>query len=60
MTQPMLEVTGAAKTFGTVTALSGVDLAVPRGRIAALLGPNGAGKTTRSASWPRWSARTRA
>ena len=46
MTQPMLEVTGAVKAFGTVTALSGVDLAVAPGRIAALLGPNGAGKTT--------------
>jgi ABC-type multidrug transport system ATPase subunit len=46
MTQPMLEVTGAAKAFGKVTALSGVDLTVPPGRIAALLGPNGAGKTT--------------
>ncbi|MGH7732590.1 MAG: ATP-binding cassette domain-containing protein, partial [Gemmatimonadales bacterium] len=42
----MLEVTGAAKAFGKVTALSGVDLTVPPGRIAALLGPNGAGKTT--------------
>ena len=46
MTQPMLEVEGAAKAFGTVTALSGVDLAVAPGQIAALLGPNGAGKTT--------------
>ncbi len=46
MTQPMLEVESAVKAFGTVTALSGVDLAVPPGRIAALLGPNGAGKTT--------------
>ncbi len=46
MTQPMLEVESAVKAFGTVTALSGVDLAVPPGQIAALLGPNGAGKTT--------------
>ena len=46
MTQPMLEVAGAAKAFGKVIALSGVDLTVPPGRIAALLGPNGAGKTT--------------
>ncbi len=38
MTQPMLEVDSAVKAFGTVTALSGVDLAVPAGRIAALLG----------------------
>ena len=46
MTQPMLEVSGAAKAFGKVMALNGVDLTVPAGRIAALLGPNGAGKTT--------------
>ena len=46
MTQPMLEVAGAQKAFGKVVALSGVDLTVAPGRIAALLGPNGAGKTT--------------
>jgi ABC-2 type transport system ATP-binding protein len=31
---------------GTVEALRGVDLAVPRGSLYILLGPNGAGKTT--------------
>ncbi len=46
MSQPVLEVIGAAKAYGRVAALSGVDLAVPPGHIAALLGPNGAGKTT--------------
>ena len=60
MTQPMLEVTGAAKAFGKVTALSGVDLTVPPGRIAALLGLTGPARPPWSASWPRWSARTRA
>ena len=32
--------------FGGVTALSGVDISVQKGEIAALIGPNGAGKTT--------------
>jgi len=34
------------KTFGSVVALRGVDLEVPRGSVLGLLGPNGAGKTT--------------
>jgi len=32
--------------YGPITALKGVDLAVPEGQIVALLGANGAGKTT--------------
>jgi hypothetical protein len=35
-------VDGVRKSFGTVDALRGVDLTVPRGSIIALLGPNGA------------------
>jgi ABC-2 type transport system ATP-binding protein len=43
---PAVEVSGVAKSFGTVQALRGVDLSVRPGTLAALLGPNGAGKTT--------------
>ena len=41
-----IEATGLGKSFGKVTALAGLDLNVPPGRVCALLGPNGAGKTT--------------
>ena len=37
---------GLVKRYGDVTALAGLDLAVPEGTVLGLLGPNGAGKTT--------------
>jgi lipooligosaccharide transport system ATP-binding protein len=37
---------GVVKTFGTVEAVRGIDLAVPAGVCFGVLGPNGAGKTT--------------
>ena len=37
---------GLVKRYGKVTALDGIDLAVPQGTVLGLLGPNGAGKTT--------------
>ncbi|SFB21127.1 ABC-2 type transport system ATP-binding protein [Amycolatopsis marina] len=46
MSAPAVEITGLVKRFGSVTAVDGVDLRLPRGALLALLGPNGAGKTT--------------
>ena len=45
-TLPVIEATGVVKTFGTVSALSGLSLKVMPGEIYGLLGPNGAGKST--------------
>jgi ABC-2 type transport system ATP-binding protein len=42
----MIRTSGLVKRFGKVTALDGLDLAVPSGAVLGLLGPNGAGKTT--------------
>ncbi|TGS14334.1 sugar ABC transporter ATP-binding protein [Mesorhizobium sp. M2E.F.Ca.ET.209.01.1.1] len=44
--RPVLSVTGATKRFGSVLALSGIDVTVRRGEILCLLGDNGAGKST--------------
>jgi ABC-2 type transport system ATP-binding protein len=41
-----IEAAGLRKAYGSVQALRGLDLEVPRGGVCALLGPNGAGKTT--------------
>ena len=41
-----IEIRGIRKRFGTLDALSGIDLEIPRGEFFGLLGPNGAGKTT--------------
>jgi ABC-2 type transport system ATP-binding protein len=42
----VIEARGLRKSFGSTTALDGVDLRVEEGRILGLIGPNGAGKTT--------------
>jgi ABC-2 type transport system ATP-binding protein len=41
-----IEIRGLVKRFGSFTALHGLDLTVPQGKVFAFIGPNGAGKTT--------------
>src|SRR5258707_1353419 len=44
--EPALRLQGVRKTFGTATAVHGLDLEVPAGALYGVIGPNGAGKTT--------------
>lgn len=41
----LLEVRGVTKRFGDLAVLTGVDLAVPRGRVVTVLGRSGTGKS---------------
>lgn len=41
-----IETSGLTRRFGSITAVDGVDLAIPQGQLFSVLGPNGAGKTT--------------
>src|SRR5436189_331399 len=44
--QPVLELRGVSKSFGSVQALREVDFEVDAGEVMALVGDNGAGKST--------------
>ncbi|MFJ2742091.1 ABC transporter ATP-binding protein [Streptomyces sp. NPDC087440] len=44
--EPVVQVTGLVKRYGSKTAVDGLDLTVASGTVTAVLGPNGAGKTT--------------
>lgn len=46
MSAPAVELLGAHKRYGSVRAVDGLDLVIPRGETVALLGPNGAGKSS--------------
>ena len=46
MANPIIQVEGLVKRFGTFTALNGIALDVYPGEVHALLGDNGAGKST--------------
>ena len=43
---PAIWTDGLTRTFGSFTAVDGLDLEVPTGIVYGLLGPNGAGKST--------------
>jgi glutamate transport system ATP-binding protein len=43
---PVVELRGVGKSFGSLTALREVDLTVERGEVVVLLGPSGSGKST--------------
>jgi ABC-2 type transport system ATP-binding protein len=43
---PAIETVGLTKSYGSLTAVDHLDLAIKRGEIFGFLGPNGAGKTT--------------
>ena len=46
MTEPMLELQGVHKRFGTLEVLRGIDLRVAKGSVVCVLGPSGSGKST--------------
>jgi simple sugar transport system ATP-binding protein len=46
MADVILRGTGLSKSYGTVTALDGVDVEIRAGEITAIVGDNGAGKST--------------
>ena len=42
----VIETRNLTKTYGSVRALDGLSLTIPRGGVYGVLGPNGAGKST--------------
>ncbi|WP_207513861.1 ABC transporter ATP-binding protein [Longitalea luteola] len=46
MENPVIELTGLTKLYGSLKAVDNLNLTINKGEIYGLLGPNGAGKTT--------------
>lgn len=46
MEQPIIEIVGLTKYYGTLKAVDDLHLSIRKGEIFGLLGPNGAGKST--------------
>ena len=44
--RPAISTRDLAKSYGTLQALAGLTMTIPRGAVFGFLGPNGAGKTT--------------
>jgi ABC-2 type transport system ATP-binding protein len=46
LSEPVMEISGLTRRFGSKTALESISLSLPRGAVYGLVGANGAGKTT--------------
>ncbi|MGG6294661.1 ABC transporter ATP-binding protein [Leptolyngbya sp. AN02str] len=46
MAEPLIELRGVTKTFGSNPVLDGVNLTIDRGEAIAIIGPSGTGKST--------------
>ncbi len=46
MPQPLVQIRGLRKSFGSLRVLDGVDLDVAKGEAVCVIGPSGSGKTT--------------
>lgn len=46
MNSPLLEIRNLSVSYGSIHALHGISINIPKGRIVTLVGANGAGKTT--------------
>jgi len=46
MTEPLIELKGVSKSFGSHTVLDNVDLTIYRGEALGIIGPSGTGKST--------------
>ena len=44
--EPLIDISGLMKSFGTTQVLRGIDLTIAKGSVTGLLGKNGAGKST--------------
>ena len=44
--EPVVEVTGLVKDYGSLRVLHGIDFSVARGEVVAVIGPSGGGKST--------------
>lgn len=42
--EPVVQIRGLVKRYGTKTAVDGLDLGIRTGAVTAVLGPNGAGE----------------
>lgn len=44
--EPVIKITGARKSYGTLEVLRGIDLEVKKGEVVLVIGPSGSGKST--------------